>query len=107
MHITDVRIRPTHEGALRAFVNIIFDNCFAVDDIRIIQGPDGLFVSMPNKRLKDGTLSDIAFPINAETRQMIEEKIIATYKKIASGKTTTRTLVVKARTRRTAFGNDS
>ena len=84
MQITEVKVAPVNEGALRAFVDITFDKCFAIKELRIIQGPDGLFVAMPNKRRKDGTLSDIVFPINAETRKMIEDRVIEEYRKIIS-----------------------
>jgi stage V sporulation protein G len=43
-----------------------------VEEIKVIQGPTGLFLSFPTKKLRDGTYWDIAFPVNAETRRMIE-----------------------------------
>ena len=48
--------------------------------LKIIQGSRGMFVAMPNRRRKDGTFQDIAHPINAETREMMESRIIAAYK---------------------------
>jgi stage V sporulation protein G len=80
MEITDVRVFPVDEEKLKAFVSIILDDCFVVSDIKIIQGTNGLFVSMPSKRRKNGTFRDIAHPLNTETRRRIEERIIAEYK---------------------------
>ena len=82
MEVTEVRIFPVDEERLRAYVTITFDHCFVIRDLKIIQGPSGLFISMPSKRRKDGTYKDIAHPINNETRRMIEEKIIAEYQKV-------------------------
>jgi stage V sporulation protein G len=82
MEITQVRIFPVDEEKLKAFVSIIFDDCFVVSDIKIIQGTSGLFISMPSKKRKNGTFRDIAHPLNNETRQKIEEKIIARYREI-------------------------
>ena len=82
MEVTGVRVFPIDEEKLRAYVTITFDNCFVIRDLKIIQGSTGLFVSMPSKRRKDGTYKDIAHPINNETRRMIEEKIIAEYRKV-------------------------
>jgi stage V sporulation protein G len=48
--------------------------------LKVIEGDKGLFVSMPSRRRKDGSFRDIAHPLNAETRQHIEESIIAEYK---------------------------
>ena len=82
MEITGVRVFPIDEEKLRAYVTITFDHCFVIRDLKIIQGSTGLFISMPSKRRKDGTYKDIAHPINNETRRMIEEKIIAEYRKV-------------------------
>ena len=66
-------------------MRIVFDNCFAVDDIRIIKGPTGLFVSMPNRKQRDGTHRQLAYPANAETRMMIQRVILAEYEKFVDG----------------------
>ncbi len=79
MQITDVRVFPVDDEKLKAFVSIILDDCFVVSDIKIINGPKGLFISMPSKKRKDGTFRDIAHPLNSETRRMMEEKVLARY----------------------------
>lgn len=79
MEITDVRVFPVDEEKLKAFVTIVFDRCFVVSDIKVIHGPNGLFISMPSKRRKNGTFKDVAHPLNSETRRMIEEKILTRY----------------------------
>ncbi len=79
MEVTAVRVFPVHEEKLKAFVSIILDDCFVVSDIKIINGSNGLFISMPSKKRKNGTFRDIAHPLNSETRRMLEEKILARY----------------------------
>jgi len=39
---------------------------------------------MPQVKQEDGTYREIAFAINAETRNMIEEAVLAEYKKVAA-----------------------
>ena len=80
MEITDVKVIPVDDEKLKAFVSIVFDQCFVVTDIKIIHGPKGLFVSMPSKKRKDGTFKDIAHPLNNQMRQYLEEKILSVYK---------------------------
>ena len=82
MEITEVRVFPVQEEKLKAFVSIIFDECFVVSDIKIIQGNNGMFISMPSKKRKNGTFRDIAHPLNNETRRMIEDKILEKYREI-------------------------
>ena len=80
MEITDVKVIPVDDEKLKAFVSIVFDQSFVVTDIKIINGPKGLFVSMPSKKRKDGTFKDIAHPLNNQMRQYLEEKVLAVYR---------------------------
>src|SRR5271169_5667737 len=80
MEITDVKVIPVEDEKLKAFVSIVFDQCFVVTDIKVIHGPKGLFVSMPSKKRKDGTFKDIAHPLNNQMRQYLEEKVLSVYK---------------------------
>lgn len=85
MHITEVKVFPVDEEKLRAFVSIVFDNCFMVNDIKVIQGKDGLFISMPSRKKRNGKFKDVAHPLNNETRKMLEEKILSEYDRVLSG----------------------
>jgi stage V sporulation protein G len=79
MEITEVKVFPIQEEKLKAFVSIVFDHCFMVNDIKIIQGKDGLFISMPSRKKKNGEFKDVAHPLNNETRRMIEERVLGEY----------------------------
>ena len=80
MQVTDIRIRKINtEGRMKAIVSITFDDAFAVHDIKVVEGDKGLFVAMPSKRMPDGEYKDIAHPINNETREMLQNKIIEKY----------------------------
>jgi stage V sporulation protein G len=82
MEITEVKVFPVNEEKLKAFVSIVFDRCFMVNDIKIIQGRDGLFISMPSRKKKNGEFKDVAHPLNNETRQMIEIQVVEEYERI-------------------------
>jgi len=83
MEITEVKVFPIHEEKLRAFVSIVFDHCFMVNDIKVIQGRDGLFISMPSRKKKNGEFKDIAHPLNNEARRTIEDRILAAFSQTA------------------------
>lgn len=84
MKITEVKVYPaTDSGRLKAYATIVFDDCFIVRDLKIIEGHKGVFVSMPSRRRKDGTFRDIVHPLNSEMRSKIEEQITAEYQKVA------------------------
>ena len=49
MKITDVRIRKVDgQSRLRAIVSITIDDAFAIHELRIIEGKEGLFVASPD-----------------------------------------------------------
>jgi DNA-binding cell septation regulator SpoVG len=56
-----------------------------VNDIKLNQGRDGLFVSMPSRRKKNGEFKDVAHPLNSETRRRIEQRILAEFEKLPEG----------------------
>ena len=37
MEITEIAILSTNDGLVRAYVDIVFDNCFMVGEIKVIQ----------------------------------------------------------------------
>jgi stage V sporulation protein G len=83
--IRPVTIRPTNDGVVRAYVDIVFDNCLMVRELKVIKGSTGLFVSFPAKKQRDGTHRQLAYPANAETRKMIQRAILAEYEKLVAG----------------------
>ena len=54
MQVTEIKVFPVDEEKLKAFVSIVFDGCFMVNDIKIINGRGGLFISMPSRKKKNG-----------------------------------------------------
>lgn len=82
MEITEVKVFSAKDGGrLKAYATVVFDDCFIIRDLKIIEGNKGLFVSMPSRKRKDGTFRDIVHPLNSETRQKIEDDVIEEYNK--------------------------
>lgn len=83
MKISDIRIRlvKKDDGKLKAVASITIDECFVVHDIKVIEGNEGPFISMPSRKTPDGEYKDIVHPINTETREMIRDAVLEAYKK--------------------------
>jgi len=80
MQITDVNVRKlTQEGKMKAIVSITIDDVFVVHDIKVIDGEKGLFIAMPSRKTAEGVYRDIAHPINSETRDLLQKKILGAY----------------------------
>jgi len=81
MKITSVTVKKIDKenSRMKGIASVLIDECFAVHDIRIIEGDNGLFIAMPSRQTSTGQYRDIAHPINSETRQIFEEEIIKAY----------------------------
>ena len=78
----DVRINSLTpgEGNVKAIASANLDDCFAIRNIRIMEGKNGLFVSMPSQRGQDGNYHDICFPTTAEFRKQLNNAVETAYK---------------------------
>ncbi len=79
MEITEITVTLRNEEKLKAFVNITFDDQFVVRGLKVIKGSNGFFISMPSRKMPDGSFRDIAHPINKEFRELVEKIIIDKY----------------------------
>ena len=55
MQLTEIRINlcDMRQGRLKAFCSLTFDQTFVVRDVKLIDGPGGLFLAMPSRKLTD------------------------------------------------------
>ena len=80
MRVTDVRLRRMQpEGRMRAYASVTLDDEFVVHEMRVIDGPKGLFVAMPSRRAASGEYRDIAHPITAEARLAIQTAVLQAF----------------------------
>ena len=83
MKITSVHVRKVEkEGSrMKGIASVLIDDSFAVHDIRILEGDNGLFIAMPSKKTATGH-RDTAHPINQEVRKMFEDAIFEEYNNV-------------------------
>ncbi len=82
MKISQVKIRRLYEeGRMRALVSITVDEDFAVHDIKVIEGPQRVFVAMPSRKEEDGSFRDVVHPITRQAREHLEKTVLDHYYK--------------------------
>ena len=83
MKITSVNVRVTEkeDSRMKGRASVLVDDCFAIHDIRIIEGEKGLFIAMPSRKTQSGEYRDIAHPITPECRKMFEDAVLDEYNK--------------------------
>ena len=81
MKITSVTVRKfDREGSnVKGFASVVLDDAFAIYDIRIIEGENGLFIAMPSKKKATGGFSDICHPLNSDVRKEFQDAILEEY----------------------------
>ncbi len=91
LKITSVNVRRVdkEDSRMKGIASVLLDDCFAVHDIRIIEGDNGLFIAMPSRKTATGGYRDIAHPINSEVRAMFQDAILNAYEKELENPTVT------------------
>ncbi len=84
MEITEVRVHLRNEDRLKAFATVTFDGCFVVRNMKVIDSGEGLILCMPSRKMPDGTFKDVAHPISAQFRAVLEKTVFACYHKEAA-----------------------
>jgi len=71
--------RLSGESNLKAFADLLFANVFIVRGLKVVEGKNGLFVSMPRRQDKEGKWHDIAFPTTKEFRGLLNDLVLSEY----------------------------
>lgn len=80
MNISNVKITKLEAaGTCKGLASITIEGCFVVTGIRIVEGKNGLFIAMPNRKTVNGEYKDICFPVTAEARAGIQDAILTEY----------------------------
>ncbi len=84
MKITSVKVHKiaSDNSKMKGIATVVLDDCFVIRGIKIIQGEDKLFLSMPSRKVSEGEYQDIVHPINQETRAQFEEAIFEAYNSV-------------------------
>ena len=71
------------KGNLLGFANVKINDCFVVEDFRILKSDKGLFVGMPSKRDQSSETGyrDTAKPITGDFRKQLYGAILGEYSK--------------------------
>ncbi len=84
MEITDVRVFPVNiNGSLvKAYATVTFDDAFVIREMRVVEGKNGTFLSMPARRKRNGNYQDICFPISTKLRDLIENEVLEKFNEL-------------------------
>ena len=72
-----------NNGFLKAFVDISVNNALLIKSVRILNGKNGLFVSMPQEKAKDQKWYDSVVALDKETKMAVGRVVLEAYEQIA------------------------
>lgn len=67
------------DGPTKAFCDLLILDSFLVKGFRIVQGKEGLFVSMPREQGRDEKWYETFYPVSNEMRKGLQELILDSY----------------------------
>ena len=73
--------RISGDGSVKGFADVVIDDRLLIKGLRIIQGRQGLFVSMPREKGKDNRWFEVVHPLDKELKEDITGKILDAYAK--------------------------
>lgn len=80
LNITEIRVKKINKGDLLAAASICVDDCFIINEIKLLNGKNGRYISMPSRKLKNKDIRrSFSYPINNETRLQLLEAISNQY----------------------------
>lgn len=83
--ITDIRVFPLKHNSKSntvAMVSVTLCDVFAITGIKIMDGKNGLFVSMPSAKNKKDEWHDICFPVTKEFRKVLSNSILNAFENL-------------------------
>jgi stage V sporulation protein G len=77
---SSVRITLADKESQKALASLKVADAMYLTGMRVVQGKNGLFVSMPSKKDLAGDYHDIYFPANGEMRELLQLLILDAYR---------------------------
>jgi len=77
-------VRFDSEGNLKAYADLTIENLFVIKGLRVVQGKNGLFVSMPRQQGKDGKWYDTVTTLTKETKEEVGRVVLSAYEQDAT-----------------------
>ncbi len=67
------------DGPLKAFADIVINDAIVIKGIKLLDGKQGLFVSMPQEKAKDNKWYDSVRCLSKDLERKIESEVLAAY----------------------------
>lgn len=70
----------TGSSKTKAFIDLELDDTLVIKGLTLVEGEDGLFLSFPSKKGKDGQYYNSVYSLDKEWRNLLQDACIKKYK---------------------------
>ena len=84
VEVVDIR-KINGDGSLRAFADVKIAGSLVVKGFSVMQGKNGIFVSMPKKASKDGRWFNILETTDEQLERALKDKVLEAYDRETNG----------------------
>lgn len=78
---TQIRVTLIEKDSLRATATCKVAGAIYLTGIRVIEGKNGLFISMPSNKSSAGEVHDVYFAASRDIREALQEEVLKEYRK--------------------------
>lgn len=71
------------DKSVKAFADVVIEGAMAIHGVRIVEGKNGPFVSLPSHKGKDGEYREIVHPITKDAREALDKALMDAFKGLA------------------------
>ena len=71
--------RLNGDGSLKAFCDVAINGSFIIKSLKVVDGKNGLFVSMPREQGKNGQWYDTVAPLTKEAKARLTQTVLKAY----------------------------
>lgn len=72
-------IRLDGNGTVKAFCDVAIGGAYLVKGVRVVEGKQGIFVSLPREQGKDGRWYDTVAPMTKDAKAQISDAVLRAY----------------------------
>ena len=84
--ITNCRVTKLDKESLVGLATVTLDDQFVIGNIKIYDGGNGLFISMPSYKNKDGEYKDIYYPSTVSFKEKLTNEVLTCYENLEKEK---------------------
>jgi stage V sporulation protein G len=72
-------IRLNGDGAIKAFCDVAVAGSYLIKGVKVVDGKNGLFVSMPREQGKNGQWYETVVPLTKEAREQLSHVVLEAF----------------------------